>query len=273
MEDVLQFRKTSLLFLCCVPLENSSVISLLRHVYYIQSNKDSIICKETSCSLFELVISKLRQSAVHCSSATAKSTARCFILQAQGMFVEYMCLVKVADYTKAQAVVKDMSEACEQCSVLHAVGGCYSISIATIEASKATKSPVIDTVKLKDMNMCGRDCILSKQWEEILLLYASFSFMVQSVSQKILEKLDRGLLAELSESCTLLQTLCEKLLAKCKVDSDEAKDVKRQKELHNEHVKYMMSRCMTYYKQLQVIHKMLEADTGKQSCPGFSLSV
>lgn len=265
MEDVLKFRKTSLLFLCCLPLEDSSVMSLLRHVYYIQSNKDSMISKETSCGIFESVISKLRLSAVHCSIAKAKSTLRCFILQAQGMFVEYTCLVKVADYTKARAVVKDMSEACEQCSVLHAVVGCYSISIATIEASNGKKTPKIDAVKLKNANLCAKDCIASGQFEEIMLLYGSFSFMVQSINRKLMERLDTGLLSELSESCTLLQTLCKKLLSKCKVDSDKANDVKRQKELHEEQVKYVISSCMTYYKQLQVMHQMLEAGPGKQS--------
>lgn len=232
--------------------------------HYTQYNKDWIDkgTSGTFYSIFQDVSDKLKDKNDTDEERTASDR---LVVQIQALLVEY--LLKTSDYVRAREIIKGMSRLCDNCSTFRSVVDCYLYSVSNLEALKSSQKPEIFIAELKNTNSNMNKDIQSGQREELKPLFGALVIFIQSFSSKGLEGLDIGLVNELTQSCKILLTLCTKLQSECKNMLKKETDKRKSKVLSDENVEYVTVSLQGYYRQLQFMHKMLEANAGNSLTP------
>ncbi|XP_053372627.1 uncharacterized protein LOC123559935 [Mercenaria mercenaria] len=260
LKDVLMFRKMSLLFVCCVPLNNNKNLPLFQYTisHYTQFKREWIDkgTIDTFYSIFQCVFDRLKRLQNTLETDEDKSACRLFLLQIHVLLVEY--LLKISDYSKARDIIEVMNE---KCPLIISVKDVYSYTADCLEAFKNSQKPNISSVKLRETNNFIKQCIESEPRETLKPLIAALACFTQSFSSKVLVSLETSLVKELSVSCKLVQTMCQKLPLESP-KSGKTSDNKKEKELATEKVNCVSACLQSYFKQLQLLHKLLDDDTG-----------
>jgi hypothetical protein len=183
----------------------------------------------------------------------------------------------MSDFEKAREVVQNMTISCGTTPLYAVLIDVLSYSVIATEAVKTSKPLGVSSENIRAVNSDLTKMIQTESVENLKLVFRTLECFLQPFSSKVYDILDIGIVKILLDSCTVVHATYEKLDAANVWDDDtkdtkkKSKEVKKQScdtkkdklyDMPTKKQDYVQGCCQVYYKQLTLLQKIVDADSG-----------